>query len=93
MFSKDDALFVNHFYADAVYAPLYYGFGKLNSFSDRRARARSWDEEPPQDSPSSSNQSPRLIIQPWTQVQSEFSEFPYPMKRDQICIVLVPPSL
>ena len=45
MFREDDALFVNHFYADAVYAPLYYGFGEPGSFSDRRARARASDAE------------------------------------------------
>lgn len=45
MFREDDALFVNHYYADAVYAPLYYGYGEPGSFSDRRARARAWDAE------------------------------------------------
>ena len=45
MFSEDDSLFINHFYAEAVYAPLYYGYGESGSFSDRRARARAWDAE------------------------------------------------
>lgn len=45
MFNDDDSLFVNHYYAEAVYAPLYYGYGETGSFSDRRARARAWDAE------------------------------------------------
>jgi hypothetical protein len=43
MFSGDDSLFINHYYAETVYAPLYYGYGESGSFSDRRARARAWD--------------------------------------------------
>ncbi|MAG37410.1 MAG: hypothetical protein CL878_14340 [Dehalococcoidia bacterium] len=45
LFRDDDTLFVNHYYADAVYAPIYYSYGESGSFSDRRARARAWDAE------------------------------------------------
>lgn len=45
LFRNDDVLFINHYYADAVYAPLYYGYGKRGSFADRPARARVWDRE------------------------------------------------
>ena len=45
LFRDDDTLFVNHFYAEAVYAPLYYGYGDPGSFADRRRRARTWDAE------------------------------------------------
>ena len=41
----DDVLFIDFYYADAVYAPLYYGYGAPGSFADRSARAREWDEE------------------------------------------------
>ena len=45
LFRCDDTLFVNHYYAEAVYAPLYYGYGEPGSFADRRNRARAWDAE------------------------------------------------
>ena len=45
LFRGDDALFVNHYYADAVYASLYYSYGQPGSFADRTARARAWDAE------------------------------------------------
>ena len=45
LFRDDDVLFVNHYYADAVYAPIYYGYGQPGSFADRKARARAWDAE------------------------------------------------
>ena len=45
IFRDDDVLFINHYYADAVYAPLYYGYGEPGSFSDRSGRARAWDRE------------------------------------------------
>lgn len=45
MFRGDDSFFINHYYADAVYAPLYYGYGEPGTFSDRSARARAWDTE------------------------------------------------
>ena len=45
LFRAEDVLFVNHYYAEAVYAPLYYGYGEPGSFADRRGRARAWDRE------------------------------------------------
>lgn len=45
LFRDDDTLFIDHYYADAVYAPVYYGYGQPGSFSDRTARARAWDAE------------------------------------------------
>ena len=45
MFREDDTLFINHYYAEAVYAPIYYGYGEPGSFADRRGRARAWDAE------------------------------------------------
>ena len=41
----DDYLVINFYYADAVYAPLYYGYGEPGPFTDRRRRARAWDAE------------------------------------------------
>ena len=41
----DDVLFINFYYAESVYAPLYYGYGEPGSFADRSARARAWDAE------------------------------------------------
>ena len=35
---------VDFYYAEAVYAPLYYGYGGPGSFDDRVRRAREWDE-------------------------------------------------
>ena len=40
---REDNLMIDFYYADAVYAPLYYGYGEPGSFSDRRRRAREWD--------------------------------------------------
>ena len=40
-----DYLSIDLYYADAVYAPLYYGYGEPGSFADRSGRARSWDRE------------------------------------------------
>ncbi|MDE2715888.1 MAG: hypothetical protein OXI33_02590 [Chloroflexota bacterium] len=45
LLEADDVLFVNFYYAEAVYAPLYYGYGEPDSFADRSVRAREWDEE------------------------------------------------
>ena len=45
LFRAEDVLFVNHYYAEAVYAPLYYRYGEAGSFADRRGRARAWDRE------------------------------------------------
>ena len=38
-----DSIQVGLHYAEAVYAPLYYGYGEPGSFADRRRRAREWD--------------------------------------------------
>ena len=35
---------VDFYYAEAVYAPLYYGYGGPGTFEDRTRRAREWDE-------------------------------------------------
>ena len=45
IFRDDDTLFIGYYYADAVYAPVYYGYGERGSFADRLARAREWDAE------------------------------------------------
>ena len=44
-YDEDDYLVINWYYADAVYAPLYYGYGDPGTFADRRQRARAWDAE------------------------------------------------
>ena len=41
LFRGDDSFFINHYYADAVYAPLYYGYGQPGTFSDRRCAGAS----------------------------------------------------
>ena len=45
MYREPDVLLIDGYYADAVYAPIYYGFGEPGSFADRRQRARAWDRE------------------------------------------------
>ena len=45
VFIEEDYLLIKFYYADAVYAPLNYGFGDPGTFSDRRIRARAWDTE------------------------------------------------
>lgn len=40
---REDTMMIDFYYADAVYAPLYYGYGEPGSFSDRRRRAKEWD--------------------------------------------------
>lgn len=42
---ESDYLLINWYYADSVYAPLYYGYGENGSFADRQRRAREWDAE------------------------------------------------
>jgi len=37
-------LLINWYYGDAVYAPLYYGFGGKDQYADRQAMARGHDE-------------------------------------------------
>jgi hypothetical protein len=43
--TEEDCLIIDGHYADAVYAPLYFGYGEPGSFADRRQRARVWDAE------------------------------------------------
>jgi len=38
-------LLVNWYYGDAVYAPLYYGYGGPDEYADRQAMARRYDVE------------------------------------------------
>ena len=38
-----DKFQIGFYYAEAVYAPLYYGYGEPGSFADRTRRAREWD--------------------------------------------------
>ena len=38
-------LLVNWYYADAVYAPLYYGYGGADEYADRQLMARGHDKE------------------------------------------------
>ena len=40
----DHSIQVDFYYAEAVYAPLYYGYGGPGTFDDRVRRAREWDE-------------------------------------------------
>ncbi len=44
-YGDDHHLVVNWYYADAVYAPLYYGYGGPGQYADRRQEARHWDAE------------------------------------------------
>ena len=44
--NASDSIQVGLHYAEAVYAPLYYGYGR-DTFSDRRRRAREWDRALP----------------------------------------------
>lgn len=43
-YAKPDHAVVNWYYGDAVYAPLYYGFGGPGEAGDRQVLARSYDE-------------------------------------------------
>ena len=45
IFREPDVMVIDGHYADAVYAPIYYGFGERGSFADRSQRARAWDGE------------------------------------------------
>ena len=38
-----DSIEVGLHYPEAVYAPMYYGYGESGSFADRRQRVREWD--------------------------------------------------
>ena len=41
----NDLFLMDFHYGDAVYAPLYYGYGKPGMYADRRNMARSIDSE------------------------------------------------
>ena len=44
-YSDNDHCVVDWYYADAVYADLYYKFGRTGAYAERRAMARSYDKE------------------------------------------------
>ena len=44
-YEDNNHLLINWYYSDAVYAPLYYGYGKIDAYSDRQAMARTFDSE------------------------------------------------
>jgi hypothetical protein len=41
----NDHLVVNWYYGDAVYAPMYFGYGGIGEYADRRSQARHHDSE------------------------------------------------
>jgi hypothetical protein len=41
----NDHLVVNWYYGEAVYAPLYFGYGGVGEYADRRSQARHHDSE------------------------------------------------
>ena len=43
--SEPDHWCIDWYYADAVFAPLYYGYGQPGEYGDRRMARRHWDEE------------------------------------------------
>jgi hypothetical protein len=44
-YKANDHCVVNWYYGDAVYAPIYYGFGRPGEYADRRVMARYYDAE------------------------------------------------
>jgi hypothetical protein len=42
-YRHEDHLLINWYYADAVYADLYYRFGSRGQYAERRSMARYWD--------------------------------------------------
>jgi len=44
-YQDNDHLVVNWYYSEAVYAPMYFGYGRHLEYADRRAMARSFDME------------------------------------------------
>jgi hypothetical protein len=42
---ENDHLLVNWYYGDAVYAPLYFGYGGPDAYADRQRLARHYDSE------------------------------------------------
>ena len=45
MVNAPDLWLIDWYYADAVYAPLYYGYGRPGEYGNRRVLARKWDLE------------------------------------------------
>jgi len=43
--SAPDHWLIDWYYGEAVYAPLYYGYGRPGEYGDRRLLARHWDVE------------------------------------------------
>ena len=41
--SESDHWLIDWYYGEAVYAPLYYGYGRPGEYGDRRLLARHWD--------------------------------------------------
>ena len=41
--SEPDHWLIDWYYGEAVYAPLYYGYGRPGEYGDRRLLARHWD--------------------------------------------------
>ena len=44
-YEDNNHLLINWYYSDAVYAPLYYGYGGIDAYCDRQAMARTLDSE------------------------------------------------
>ena len=49
--ANTDHWLIDWYYGDAVYAPLYYGYGGRGEYADRRAMARSYDAKVKQMAP------------------------------------------
>jgi len=44
-YDENDHCLVNWYFGDAVYAPLYYGYGRAGEYADRRVMARYYDKK------------------------------------------------
>ena len=44
-YSDNDHCLIGFYYSEAVYAPLYYGYGRKGEYADRAKMVRSWDHE------------------------------------------------
>ncbi len=43
--NEPDHWMIDFYYADAVFAPLYYGYGRHGEYGDRREGRKHWDDE------------------------------------------------